>query len=407
MTRLLITGLGVVSPIGQSLDAYWSALLRGASRFSAWDDVAGPAVCAGRVEPDDYPDLHPPSRSWPSVDKLSKLMCMAAAGALRDARLDAAWTADGQVGVAVASGFSTIDANAHFIRAALTDHPRFVSPTDFANATPNTPASQVAIHLGLRGVNATISSGASSGLRALEYAGDLLRQGHADAIVVGGCEQLSSFALRALDLARPSSVDAFRPFDRRRCGTVAAEGAACLVLERADHAVRRGAPVYAELVSEAQERCPAADADPRRAGSLVLQAAMRRALDRAGLALDAVDYVSASANGSVLGDAIELDALGALCAERDGTVNVGSIKSTLGETYGASGIFQVLAGCLALSRGQLPPEPALLEPDTASVRLVFQRRAARVPLRAMVVNAFEPQGPYASVVLGRCVEVGA
>jgi 3-oxoacyl-[acyl-carrier-protein] synthase II len=399
---VVITGAGVVSPLGDSPAGVLDALLRAADepalapRPAPIDRIdGGHGYEVGSFAPEAYLG----DRNLRPFDRTGLLLASAARLAL-DA---AGWTTDraarAEVGLVAGTMFSSVNTIARFDRHALTAGPGYASPMDFANTVLNAPAGQTAICHHLRGVNSTVAAGAASGLQAVAHAADLVRSGRAAAVLAGGVEELSPESYHGFASSRRlSGADRPRPFETRRNGFALAEGAAVLVLERAATAAARGARPLARVLGHGQGFDPTRGRDDDRAVGAMTRA-MTNALADAGLTPGEVDCVSASARGELVGDAREARALATVFAGagRDPAVTV--VKAAAGEALGAAGAVQAVAAVGQLGRGVVPGTPGLMEPEHPFLRgrLCAENRAADV--RAILVNSFGFDGHCCALVL--------
>jgi len=344
------------------------------------------------------------------LDRTTRLALTAGALALRDAGLDPGPDTDSagdDFGIALGSNSGSLTSRCDFYRGALEGGFRSVNPALFPNTVICSPAGQVAIRFGLRGCNATLSSGPGVALEAIGYAARAIETGRARRMLAGGAEELSPWVQRALDLtpflaaAGPEETGAVcAPFDRRRRGTLLGEGAALFVLEEREAAVARGAPIYAEY------RGGAATTDHRAFGRFNLRpgsgaAAIQRALDSAGVAPDAIDYVACGAASHLIGDAAECRALAAGLGRRPADIVASAPKSLLGESLSAGTAFQVAAALFALETQSVPPTAHCLEPDPrCGIDCVPERSRPR-KVDAALVFATSPICQNAACVLTR------
>jgi 3-oxoacyl-(acyl-carrier-protein) synthase len=273
---------------------------------------------------------------------------------------------------------------------------------DFANSVINAAAGQAAIWHDLRGVNSTLSGGEASGLMAIAYAADLIRSGRADALLAGGVEELcfESFvgcfrAGRLCGAANGAGGEYPIPFDARRNGFALAEGAALLLLEDAESAAARGAPVLAELRGHG-----AAFEGGREEPGAAVARAIGSALADARLAPEQIDFASLSANGSVAGDRAEALGVAAAFGARSAELPVAAVKGLLGEALGASGALQAVALLGTFGDGVLPGIPALERTDDGFPLGGLATASRRVPAALGLANARGWDGHCSAVLFG-------
>lgn len=366
--RVVITGTGIVSPLGDTISDVHEALCKGRSGLDTIERF-DPAPIAGRTagEVKEFkPATYLGKRNFRPLDRTSQLAASAVQLALEDCGESEELREQHDVGLVVGTMFCSVHTIAEFDRRGVTSGPAYVKPLDFANTVINAAAGQTAIWHNLRGVNSTIATGGSSSLNALAYGADMIRSGRSQAIVAGGVEELcfeSMFGYyRAGQLAGCSEGDSSAPrpvpFDAARNGFALSEGAAFLMLEEAEFAKNRGATVLAEVIgygkaydySRGQEDQPAVDA---------LCLAIGSALREANIKSTDVGCISSAANGSIAGDRNEAAALLSAMGPEVQEIPVTAIKSMLGDTLGAAGAFQVATLIEAMSKGRLPGIPDL------------------------------------------------
>lgn len=359
--RVLITGIGLVTPLGTSTLSTWHRLIAGhvaISPITAWDASKLPARIAGTVAIDELPVS--PALLAPTPLYARFALC-AAGEALRDADLiDVAL--DERAGVSIGVGMSGLDDAILAHEQISAGRHRRVSPFTVPRVLANTPASLVSLAYSLRGPCVAASTACAAGLHAIGEAFHVVRRGDADVMLAGGAEAATNaVAVAAFSRARALIIDAnddagmaSRPFDRSRNGFVLAEGAAVLVLESEEHARERGVRgVYAEL------RSASATADafhltapcPKGSGA---RRAMRLALKRAEVEAGEVDYVNAHATSTKVGDAVERSAIANVLCDNDKAV-VSSTKGATGHLLGAAGAMEAAFTALAISTSCVPP----------------------------------------------------
>jgi 3-oxoacyl-[acyl-carrier-protein] synthase II len=411
---VVITGAGVLSALADSPDALHAALCAGRSGLQAIElfPADGFGGFGGRrageirpFEPRDYLG----ERNLRPIDRTSRLLLSAAQRALDAAGWTAELRAEREVGLVLGTTFCSLRTIAEFDRRNLQLGPSYASPLDFANSVINAAAGQAAIWHGLRGINSTLSAGEASGLLAIAYGAGQIRSGRAAALLAGGAEELcfESFLghLRAGRLSAGAADAAAdpRPFDRRRDGFALAEGAALLVLEEAGAAAARGATVLAEVLGhgsafnpETGEEAEAAEAGAARA----LSRAIAIALADAELAPADLDCVSASANGSVVGDRAEAAGIAAALGDHAAALPVTAVKSMLGEALGASGGFQAVALLETLRTGSLPGILGLEAVEDGFPLTGAAAGTREVAVRRALLTALSTDGHACAVILG-------
>lgn len=361
--RVVITGVGMVSPLGDDVDRFVSALIDGrkaAGPIRGFETTGLRLREAGEMSSFD-PSQYLGSRNLRPLDRTARLSCCAAHLALASSGWDEAMRARHEVGLVLGTMFGSVHTIAAFDRRALVDGPQYAKPMDFANTVINAAAGQTAILHDLRGLNSTVSGGLLSGLQAIGYAADAIRFGRADAVLAGGADELcyeSFFGFHRAGLVAGSRNGVGPrpvPFDGARNGFVPSEGAALLMLEGEDTAASRGAVVHGEILGTGS----AFAAGGFDQAATTLSAALEATFDDARAAASSFSAVGASANGSIELDAAEAEAFRQTLPE---AVPVSAIKAALGESLGAGGAFAAVAMLAALERGVLPGVPGLSTP---------------------------------------------
>jgi len=403
--RVVVTGAGVISPLADSPAGLHAALCAGRSAIKPIELFPTEGIgCrqAGEIRPFEPRDYLGECNLRP-IDRTSRLLLIAAQGALAAGGWTPALRARREVGLALGTTFCSVRTIAEFDRRGLQLGPAHASPLDFANSVINAAAGQTAIWHNLRGVNSTISAGEASGLQAMAYAADLIRGGRAEALLAGGAEELcfESFLgyYRAGRLCGSTGgrEEFAIPFDARRNGFALAEGAALLMLEEAEAAAARGAAVAAEVLGYGSGFAASREDDAITAVSR----AVRLALDDAGVAPDDIDLLSASASGSVDVDRWEALGVAAALGSRAAGLPVTAVKSMLGEAMGASSALQAVALLGTLDDGVLPGISGLesCEEGFPLAGAVAENR--RIQARRALLTAVGADGHCCALVLGK------
>ncbi|WP_448189272.1 beta-ketoacyl-[acyl-carrier-protein] synthase family protein [Azospirillum sp. sgz301742] len=388
MRRVVVTGLGVASPIGVSVPAFQDALFAGRSGIgplTGMPDLPLSVKVAAQVRDFD-PAAHFDAKRLSLLDRTSQLALVAAREAVGMAGL----SFDGGLaertavvlGIGV-GGMGTLDDSFHRLygERATRLHPLTIPRLMFS-----APAAHVSMEFGLTGPTFTASSACASSGHALGMALMLLRAGMADVVVSGGTEASLTFgALKGWEAMRVVSPDTCRPFSKDRSGMVLGEGAAVLILETAEHAHARGAEVLAELagVGMSADARDITAPDPEGAAR-----AMRLALADARLDADDVDYVNAHGTATAANDVSEAQALHAVFGPGAARLPVSSSKSMFGHALGAAGALEAVATVLALKHGVAPPTANFTEPDPACPVDAVPNEARALPMRVALSNSF-------------------
>lgn len=360
--RIGITGIGIVSPIGTGKNRFWHNLTAGHSgirKVTLFDTQNITSNLAGEIR-----DFTPKTILGPKglrlLDRTTLLGLCATQLAIEDSHLPLTPEIAENVGVVLASTCGSVSSRSSFFLEAVENGHRNLNPALFPNTVVNSPASQIAIRFGLRGVNSTISTGFTGVLEAFEYAANFIRLNRSNVILVGGAEELAELVYVSfnksgiLSSASKKRPEICAPFDQNRNGTVLGEGAAIFVMEDITHAQNRGAHIYAEYRGGAT----LTDFRAHNGYNLRSNGAIRvieRALKNTGINPSEVDFVAGGANGTLVGDAVEARALNAVLGRTGKHVTMSASKSILGESFSASGGFQIASALLSLERSILSP----------------------------------------------------
>jgi 3-oxoacyl-[acyl-carrier-protein] synthase II len=418
MRRVVVTGLGMVTPLGCGVDLSWSSAVEGRSgirrieNFQVDDlscQVAGQVPLGSRAEgkfdPDDWME--------PKESRKVDAFIVYAVAAANQALEDAGWhpeTYDDQVatGVLIGSGIGGlqgIEDAAHTLRDR---GPRRISPFFIPGRLINLASGQVSIRHHLKGPNHSVVTACSTGAHAIGDASRLIALGDADVMVAGGTESpvcrlaVAGFAAcKALSTHfndRPA--EASRPYDRDRDGFVMGEGAGIVVLEEREHARARGAKIYGEVIGYGLSgdayhiTAPAEDGDGA-------ERCMRMAMKRAGIVPGDIDYINAHGTSTQMGDEIELKAVERLVGNSAGTISMSSTKSATGHLLGAAGAVEAIFSLLAIRDGVAPPTLNLENPSVVTAIDLVPKAARQRSINVALSNSFGFGGTNASLVFRR------
>ncbi len=403
---IVITGIGVVSPVGFGRDAYWTGLREGRTGFSEIGlfDTSGLNVHVAGEVPEFDAAQYIGKKDLRILDRSTRLITTAARLAIDDAGLVINEETTGAIGVSVGTTFGSLHSIARFDRTGLIEGPRYVNPSLFPNTVINSPASQVSIRFKIKGFNTTISTGFCASLDALIYGADFIRLKRVEAVLAGGVEELCEETFTAFHtLGFLSGTDGSRPlccpFDARRNGIIFSEGSAVLILESLEHALERGATVlakvsgYGNAFASGRHKMPGPDNG--------LAKAIKLALEEASLDILDIDYICASANSTKGLDRMETEIIKEVFGREAHSIPVSSVKSMIGETFSASGALSLSAAVGAICKGFLPPTVNYSERDPRC-DLDYVPNTARVAsIDTALVISSDPYGNNAAVVLER------
>ena len=414
--RVVVTGLGVVSPIGIGVSEFWKAALAGRSGISAISGfdpfpIEGyRSKVAGQIR-DFSPERYLDSVHADRVDRYAQFALVAAKEALADSGMQMAKERPHRVGVIVGAGMGGMVMGEREITQLYNQQkPHRVHPNFIPVITLNSASGIVAMAYGAKGPNLTISTACSSSAHALGQALHCIREGRADAVIVVGADAsitplvFAGFcSLRALSTKYNEQPEkASRPFDVARDGFVMGEGAGALILESAAHARKRKARIYAEVAGYASTSEAYHMVIPREDGEEVATT-MRLALGDAGATAAQVDYINAHATSTSIGDAVEAKAIRQLFKSRADKLAVSATKSLIGHTLGAAGALGGIATVLAIHSGQIHPTANYDDPDPACRLAGISRSPQERTVRTALLNAFGFGSNNAAVVFKRYV----
>jgi 3-oxoacyl-[acyl-carrier-protein] synthase II len=406
--RVVVTGLGAVTPIGNDAPSSWRAAVEGRSGIDwirSFDASGYDVRIAGEVKDFDASAVASPKE----VRKLERNVLLAlgaAREAVGDAGLDGAYD-PARVGILFGTaigGFIGMMEQADILRERGPDR---VAPTFIPSVLVDTASGQLAISLGFRGPNYAPVSACATGSTAVGEAAELIKRGGADAVLAGGGEAcmhpliLAGFsAMRGLVAEEEDPTKASRPFDATRAGFVMGEGAGVLVLEELEAARKRGARVYAEILGygASNDAHHIAQPDPESVGVAEM---MRRALTSAGVDPERVGYINAHGTSTPLGDAAETKAIKEVFGDHAYNLAVSSTKSVTGHCFGAAGAIEAMMCVLAVHHGVLPPTINYRNPDPACDLDYVPNEARETQVDVALSNAMGLGGHNACVLVGR------
>ncbi len=404
--RVVVTGLGLVTPLGNDVPSTWAALIAGRSGvdyITRFDTTGFETKIAAEVKGFD-PGQYLDRKDLRRMDSFTHFAIAAAVQALTDAGLTITPENCDRIGVVVGSGIGGIETLSAQFKVLHERGPSRLSPFLSTMMLANMAAGQIAILTGLRGPNFCTVSACASGAHAIGEAFHIIRRGEAVAMLAGGSEApivpigIGTFnSMRALSTRNDPPQKASRPFDALRDGFVVGEGAGMLVLEDADHARARGARIYAELAGYAATADAFHVTAPPEGGAGAALA-MRRALAVAGLQPSEIDYINAHGTSTPLNDRAETEAIKAVFGEHAYRLAVSSTKSMTGHLLGAAGAVEAVFTVLTLVHGIIPPTINLEQPDPACDLDYVPNVARRATVRAALSNSFGFGGQNACLV---------
>ena len=407
--RVVVTGMGAITPLGLTAAAFWDALLAGQSGIGPMtlcDPTDYPCQIAGQADDFD-PEDYIPRRDARRMARFSQLAVAAALQAVADAGLDISNEDPYRVGVLLGNGnggFPTLEENCRILasRGGMR-----MSPFFFPMVLPNMAAANVSQFVGAHGYNSTATTACAASNNAIGEALQAIRHGVADVMLAGGAEAgisqlgLAGFAvMRALSTRNDAPQQASRPFDAHRDGFVPAEGAGILILESLEHAQARQANILCELAGFGATSDAGHLVQPQETGASAARA-MANALADAGVSVAQVDYINAHGTSTPINDAVETTAIKRLFGAAAYRIPVSSTKSMIGHSLGASGALEAVAGVSTLQSQQIHPTVNYETPDPACDLDYVPNQARAAKVDVVLSNAFGFGGQNACLVFTR------
>ena len=404
--RVVVTGLGAVTPIGLDVASTWDSLVHGRSgitRITRFDPAAYETQIAGEVRDFD-PGKYLERKDIRRTDRFAQFAVAAAAQAMEDGGIKGGGDDRERIGVSIATGVGGIETLIEQVLVMRDKGPSRMSPFLVPMLMANAGSAQISMQFDLRGPSLTYVSACASSAHAIGECAELIKRGQADVMVSGGAEAavlplpIGAFAtMHAMSRRNDSPAKASRPFDKDRDGFVLSEGGAVLVLEEREHALARKAKIYGELVGYGAT----ADAyhitapSPEGEGNA---RAMKMALDQAGLRPTDIEYINAHGTSTQPNDREETAAIKRVFGEHAHTLMVSSTKSMTGHLLGAAGALEAIACLLAMRDGCVPPTINYETPDPALDLDYVPNQARAKPIRAALSNSMGFGGHNASLI---------
>ena len=405
--RVVITGIGILSPVGIGLEQNWSNILAGKSgirSISLFDATGYPSTVAGEVPEFDATQFLSPKEAK-KMDRFIQLGMAAGIEAVKDSGLEITDANAERIGVHIGSGIGGIGTIEQTMQTIIEKGPRRVSPFYVPSAIINMISGNLSIMFNMKGPNLSMVTACSTATHAIGDAGRLIEYGDADVMVAGGAEApitptaLAGFGnAKALTGRNDDPVGASRPWDRDRDGFVIGEGAGVVVLEEYEHAKARGAKIYAEVAGFGLSGDAYHMTSPSEGGEGASRC-MNNALRNAGITADEVDYVNAHGTSTQLGDLAETKAVKRSFGEKAGSVAVSSTKSMTGHLLGAAGGIEAIYTAMAIKHQVAPPTINLDNPDPDCNLDYVPNTAREMKIDVALSNSFGFGGTNGTLVL--------
>lgn len=394
--RVVVTGMGMVSPLGASVEESWQRMLNGESgidEIRSFDASDYPVRFGGAVPEFDIGEYIPPKEAR-RMDGFIQFGLVTGVQAMRDSGLEVTDENRHRIGVAVGSGIGGIVTIETCHEVVTTRGPNRVSPFFVPSCIINMVAGHLSIRYGMQGPNIAITTACTTGTHNIGFAARMIAAGDVDAMLAGGAEKSTSpttmagfAAMKALSTRNDEPTRASRPWDRERDGFVLSDGSAVLVLEEYEHAKARGAKIYCEVAGFGMSADASHMTSPSENGAGAAMS-MRNALDNAGMDAADIDYINAHGTSTPLGDVAETMAIKSVMGDDAGNVAVSSTKSMIGHLLGASGSVEAVASILAIRDQVAPPTINLDDPDDGCDLDYVPHNAREMPIRVALSNSF-------------------
>lgn len=399
MNRVVVTGLGAVTPLGHNAAAYWDGLQRGVSGLGPITLSATPEELTQKVVAEIKgfdPLKHFDERELPTLDRVSQIAIVAAREAIAQSGIVFDLSLSVRTACIIGSGVGGMTTLDDTYRRVYRDNKKRVYPLSIPRLMVNAPASQISMHCGLRGPAFVVASACASATHAIGLAFHMVRSGAVECAVTGGSEACITFGtMRGWEAMRVMAPEVCRPFSIGREGMLIGEGAAVLVLEPLERAKARGADIIAEIVGFGMS----ADAGDLTAPDVEgMSRAMQWALEDAGLSPQDVQYVNAHGTGTAANDETETRALHKVFGNHARSLAISSTKSMVGHALGAAGALEMVATVMAVRDGVAPPTIAYLGPDPACDLDYVPNVARKMDIDVALSNSFAFGGLNAVLV---------
>lgn len=396
LKRVVVTGLGLITPLGIGVGKSWSGMTEGRSgirRITRFDASAFQTQIAGEVDgfnPEDY--IEP--KEVKKMDRFIHFGLGASAMAMEDSGLKIDEHNAARVGVFVGAGMGGLPAIEHYHKVLIEKGPRRITPFFIPMLIINLAAGQISIRFGAKGPNSAVATACATGSHAIGDAFKVIQRGDADAMIAGGTESVITMmgiggfnAMKALSTRNDEPEKASRPFDSDRDGFVMGEGAGIVILEELTHAVSRGARVYAEIVGYGLTGDAYHITSPAPEGEGAARC-MTMALKDGGVAPERVGYINAHGTSTKYGDEIETAAIRTVFGDHSSSVAISSTKSMTGHLLGAAGGVEAVVAVLSIYRGLIPPTINLDNPDPECDLDYVPHRARKADIQYALSNSF-------------------
>jgi len=408
--RIVITGVGVIAPTGIGKEAFWQSLKEGKSGIKPVTLFSTEGLrtrLAGEISNFNAAEILGP-KGLRNLDRTTLLAMSASKLALDDAGISSPIPEDktDEFGVSLGSTMGSVMSISEFDKVSLREGPRAVNPALFPNTVINSPASHISIKFNIQGFNATISTGFCSSLDAINYAMNLMELYEYNVVIAGGVEELCEQTYKGfhkighLAGSRKGKKEINCPFDKRRNGIVVGEGACMVILEEYEHAVKRKAPIYAEILGYGTSFDPKSYNiyNPKATGAAE---AIQYCIDDADINKEDIEYISASANSTLDCDVMETRAIKKVFGKKAKSIAISSIKSMIGESFSASGAMNLGAGIGVLNKNFVPATVNYEKSDKRCDLDYVTNTSRESSAQNVLIDSFSPTGANSTMIIGR------
>jgi 3-oxoacyl-[acyl-carrier-protein] synthase II len=409
MKRIVVTGMGTVNPLGHTIEETWAKIKAGVSGIgpiTRYDPALTDTKIAGEIK-----DFNPAARLGHKearrMDRFAQIVVVSALDAMAQSGYEVTPDNTYDTGILISAGFGGTETLTESFETLFKQGAGRIRPTAFPAVLSNMAAAMPAMFLGIKGVTFSLSAACATSAVSIGEGAEVIRRGDANVVLVGGSEAGimpiavgGLNAMRAISTRNDAPQAASRPFDMTRDGFVPSEGAAVLVLESLEHAQARGAKILAELIGYSAT-CDATHVTAPDSDGAAVGQAMRRALAKAGLTANDIDYINAHGTSTKLNDAMETKAIKQVFGEQAYNIPISSTKSMTGHAMSASGALEAIFCVMAMNEGIMPPTINLEHPDPECDLDYIPHTARKKELRYVMSNSFGFGGQNAVLVLKR------
>lgn len=407
--RVVITGLGVVSPLGCGKEVFWDNLIAGKSGIApmaSLDLLPYKCKLGGEVR-DLKPEMYLGSKGLKYLNKGTRFLGSAAKMAIDDAKLPTDGTLSEKMGIVIGSSLGNFSETTDYFYEIIRNNPSELSPMLSYDVALNSSINYVSVIFKIKGLARTLSAGFTSSTDAIRDAFKMIQRDMVKVTVAGGVEQISIdlyliFYLRGLLSGLDGAREASLPLDKERNGFVMAEGSYVVILEELQHALDRGAHIYAEVTGFGNTFVGGKD-HPAEVRVRRAEKAMHDALEDAGIKREDVDFISANANGCRMQDAVEAKAIQSLFGAGSDRIPVSAIKSNIGESYGTAGAAQLISSIMSISTGQIPHIMNHCNKDPEMNMNLILEKPFRKEIKNALINTMDYDGNNSCLLISKWI----